>query len=116
MKDKNAQESDFKAWFKGQKHTRGGEQSSKYSIEVIGRNSEKKENITLNQYKQAAKHLIEHYNERRSRKPIDESAAKQPPFNYTQEELNTIKENDKKISAYEIMVGVDKSGNPDDSM
>ena len=100
MKDENAQDSDFEAWFNDQKHTRGGEQSSKYSIEVIGRNSKKIEDITLNQYKQAAKHLIEHYNERRSRKPIDDNAAKQPPFNYTQEDLNTIKENDQKISAY----------------
>ena len=41
MKDENAQESDFKAWFENQKHTRDGEQSSKYSIEVIGRNSKK---------------------------------------------------------------------------
>ena len=41
MKDEKAPESDFKAWFKDQKHTRDGKQSSKYSIEVIGRNSTK---------------------------------------------------------------------------
>ena len=100
MKDENTKEDDFRDLFEGQKHTRGGEQSSKYSIEVIGRNSEKIRDVTLSQYKQAAQHLIEHYNERRSRKPIDDNAARQPPFYYTQEELNTIKENDQKISAY----------------
>ena len=91
-------EKGFQDWFEQQKHIRDGNTSPKYSIASIA--SIEGREITLSQYKQAAKHLINHYHDRRQRKPFDKDAAQQPPFNYKQEDLDKIKENDAKINKY----------------